>query len=1269
MSTDPQYLPDGSAHYGPGQSPVDPNGFTIEAEAYEPQEPPTYDEAFPPMPPMDNASAGGRASRGVSGRGRGPSYAKMAVKSSTITQVFHVPLEERRYKEMNQGFGESGSQSSKICADIMKNYNASIEMSLAKDQSLTIVVTGKEDAVMKARREVMNKLQTQANIQIAIPKDHHRFIIGKEGKKLKELETITMTKITIPNTEDSSDLIRIQGPKEGIDQAKHELQLISDEQAKRAFERLIVPYKYHPFICGPENCFIQELSARTGAKISVPPLSARKDEIVVAGEKDGVHEAKAVILRTYEEKKLKTTTVSLEVRKSQHRYVIGPRGSNLADILKETGVSVEVPPTDSTSETITLRGEQNQLGPAITQVYAKANSIKLEEVYAPAWLHRFIIGRQGKNVKNITQNLPKVHVEFQEGRDVIAIEGPPEEVEKARSALEEISRDLQSRLSFDEIDIDPKYHKHIIGKAGANITRIKKETGVSIRIPSDEEKSSKIRIEGSPEGIDQAKKELLEIAQRLENEKSRDILIEHRFHRTIIGTKGEYIKDIRDKFKQVQIAFPDPGRQSDVVTLRGPKQEVDLCFRFLKELSKELVENNYQISLPIFKKFHKNIIGKGGSTINKIKEETDTRIEIPTESSDSDAIVITGKKANVEKAKQRILAIEGELANITEVEVRIPSKHHQSLIGSKGRLIRAIMEECGGVHIHFPNEGSGSDRVTIRGPKEEVDKAKKQLLDLTNEREQASFTADVHAKREYHRFLIGRGGANIRKVREETGARVVFPNDKDEDQTLIQIIGTKEAVEEAKKRLSSLIKDLDNIVEAEIDVDTKYHRHFVARRGQVLREIGDEYGGVTVSFPRNGSSSTKVAIKGAKNCVEGAKNRILQIVSDLEQQVSIECVIPQRFHGTVMGQKGSRIQSITREHEVNIKFPDRNAPASEPVNGETNGDKDGAPLKQDIIIITGKKENCENAKEALKALVPIVEEVMVPFDYHRYVIGAKGAGVRRMMEDNDVNITIPPASEQSDIVRVRGTPSNVARAVQALKDRVRELDDEQEDRRLRAFTLEISVDPKYHPKIIGRKGAVVGKIRTKHEVNIQFPARDHENQDCITIQGYEANAEAAKEDILAIVKELEEQVVQKLTIDHRIHRRLIGTRGKAINRIMDTYKVDIRFPREDDPDPNLVVVSGEAEAVDECCDYLKNLEEEYLFDVQEEEETQRYTKAPSRSTEEQPKRQDTGFVIRDAPWSKPPDTSNINDFPTIGGPGSASNPAASAPRWGPSFKR
>ena len=73
----------------------------------------------------------------------------------------------------------------------------------------------------------------------------------------------------------------------------------------------------------------------------------------------------------------------------------------------------------------------------------------------------------------------------------------------------------------------------------------------------------------------------------------------------------------------------------------------------------------------------------------------------------------------------------------------------------------------------------------------------------------------------------------------------------------------------------------DNIVEGEVNVDPKYHKHFVARRGEVLRQIGDEFGGVTVSFPRSGQTSERVVIKGAKECVEGAKKRILEIVADL----------------------------------------------------------------------------------------------------------------------------------------------------------------------------------------------------------------------------------------------------------------------------------------------------------------------------------------------------------------------------------------------------
>lgn len=126
------------------------------------------------------------------------------------------------------------------------------------------------------------------------------------------------------------------------------------------------------------------------------------------------------------------------------------------------------------------------------------------------------------------------------------------------------------------------------------------------------------------------------------------------------------------------------------------------------------MENSYSVSVPIFKQFHKNIIGKGGANIKKvstylfecvdpdvninhvkckssflfapfilnlgfdicewpvkcvivvfpslqIREETNTKIDLPAENINSEMIVITGKKANCEAARNRILAIQKEL--------------------------------------------------------------------------------------------------------------------------------------------------------------------------------------------------------------------------------------------------------------------------------------------------------------------------------------------------------------------------------------------------------------------------------------------------------------------------------------------------------------------------------------------------------------------------------------------------------------------------------
>lgn len=73
-------------------------------------------------------------------------------------------------------------------------------------------------------------------------------------------------------------------------------------QDKRAVERLSLEKTFHPFIAGAHNRLVQELSQETGARISIPPPSLPKDEIVITGEKEAVAMALNRIRAIYEDK-------------------------------------------------------------------------------------------------------------------------------------------------------------------------------------------------------------------------------------------------------------------------------------------------------------------------------------------------------------------------------------------------------------------------------------------------------------------------------------------------------------------------------------------------------------------------------------------------------------------------------------------------------------------------------------------------------------------------------------------------------------------------------------------------------------------------------------------------------------------------------------------------------------------------------------------------------------------------------------------------------
>jgi predicted PilT family ATPase len=907
-------------------------------------------------------------------------------RSNAMTEIFNVPLEEQRYKNLGgsaliDAVTEQQNTQSKICSEIGVKFNVALEVSLSQvDRGLTVVISGPKSSVLGAKKALLSKLQTQAEAEVVIPKQHHRNIIGKGGEKLKKLSIETACNIRIPNQDEPEGApIIITGTTENIHVARHKIMLISEELAKKDVQNLDILKAYHPLLAGFKNTNIQRIQEATGARVNIPPPSVDKDEVTITGEKNAVAAAVMQINALYDQMKQTCGELTAKVPKAQHRFVIGRKGVNLQEIMEKTGVVVEIPKQEEETDEIVLRGPQQNLVHALTYVYEKANSIIQTTVTCPYWLHRHIIGRKGKGLKDITDkcnaDMSKVQISFPDEGDIIDIEGPPEEVNPVKAVLQQYSFQLQSSMTYKDIKVDPKYHRHLVGRGGSTINKLRDDSGAQINMPDAEgENNDLIRVEGKPEAVADVAIQILAIVKKLEDSKTIEIPIEQRFHSNIIGAKGAGIKEIIEKFNGLAIRFPGPNVDSDIVSITGDKKDVDACSTYVKALVMRLAIDNYRLEVSVFKQFHRNIIGKGGAVINKIKDQTNgVRIDIPNQSDESDMVTLTGKKPDVEKARDMILKIQDDIASIVSEEVEIDTKHHAQIIGKGGKILRGIQTECGGVQIKFPDAKSKSKKVSIKGPEEDVSKAKASLLDLANTLA-SSETIDLKVERKHVKHIVGRGGKGKIAIEESSGAKI-FVNREDSGDSFT-IIGKKAQAEKAKVAILARITQLESTVDSTAMVPAEYHKHFVANKGRVINELTDEFGGVIVTFPKK-DGGDEVAIRGPAEDVEKLKVRLVEIVDNLKNQVTIEVNIPSEHYRNILGGGGKKVQDLQTEYDCNIKFPPRD------VKGEG----------KDVVKITGLQAKCDIVADKLKEMIPVIINVSCFSSYHRFIIGKGGSDV------------------------------------------------------------------------------------------------------------------------------------------------------------------------------------------------------------------------------------------------------------------------------------
>ncbi|KAL4252818.1 K Homology domain-containing protein [Abortiporus biennis] len=474
--------------------------------------------------------------------------------------------------------------------------------------------------------------------------------------------------------------------------------------------------------------------------------------------------------------------------------------------------------------------------------------------------------------------------------DIILIRGLSPDVKRAVKEIQDIvehAKNDEIVNSYEtEFEIDREYVGRIVGAHGAGVNKLRDSLGVKIDFADEpeerEEKSSKkkkavhqkvkVKIIGRKENVEEAKKRIIAQADRLADETSEVLKIPHQYHASLIGQNGKYVIRLEEKYA-VKITFPrdsaghEEGKtreqlKPDEVLVKGGKKGVSQAKSELLDAVEFEKDNNQVLKFDVPTRSVARILGKAGSTINEIKDNTNAQIDVNKSTDDPNItnITVRGTKSAINEAKAAILAISEQVTEETTMTINIENKFHRTLIGAGGQGLKEIIKRCDGPSdskiqaglIRFPRQGEPSDEVRLRGEPKLVAKLQKELEKIVAElRDRVILAVEVPAAQ--HRALIGRGGQHLNDLQERTGASIQFPGSRSyhnvgepesiadladvDPANLVKVIGPRAACEKAIEELKSSIKPpaAESIV-GTLTVPLKYH-HAVTQQGNLFRSL------------------------------------------------------------------------------------------------------------------------------------------------------------------------------------------------------------------------------------------------------------------------------------------------------------------------------------------------------------------------------------------------------------------------------------------------
>lgn len=122
------------------------------------------------------------------------------------------------------------------------------------------------------------------------------------------------------------------------------------------------------------------------------------------------------------------------------------------------------------------------------------------------------------------------------------------------------------------------------------------------------------------------------------------------------------------------------------------------CFPIALQAVELEKESNNVLKFTVPSRSVARILGKGGASINQIKDSTEAQIDVDKAADDASVtnITVRGTKSAVSAAKAAIMAISDQVAEEVTVSITIESRFHRNLIGAGGQGLKDLVAHCGG---------------------------------------------------------------------------------------------------------------------------------------------------------------------------------------------------------------------------------------------------------------------------------------------------------------------------------------------------------------------------------------------------------------------------------------------------------------------------------------------------------------------------------------------------------------------------------------------